>query len=566
MQYLQGRLKVGVVHWRERRPRRRLLHRQQRAQGSWPGCSSPTDTHFGMSQAILPATLTGVFGYGQVSIGVNYATSSAAASTSSPAWAPSACVPPGGRRRVRRGRGFPYVVGACGIYVARRDPRRAGQRFGVGEPQPARPAAHLLRGHLRPRGCVAWVLCARSKSPPASTAAASTCHEDEAEQWRTNAAMSAGHLRGRRARRQHVRRPAVGRAPGRRRLQPVPRPRGPAPPQVAGRSTAARPSRRSRTGAQLTKLVARRARPEWEALAQRASRAAGGAPDPATEPVDPWPPSSAGLTERGGAALRRPRQASLNVRLARGPRVHRPGGEGRRALPLRAPRRPRRTAASSPSPSTCRSGPGTSSSPTRRRAVTQAGDRRVLVLWNRNPYARRSSCSARPPGRPVPAVNPKPVAYDMDSGPRRSAARDAAPGLPRHRYWDTDGLPDQPRGRGDASRARQRHHLLVPGRVAGHARPGGRLVRAAARPRPCVASRRWPPTTCRCRRTLAAGLVVTWRKVTRNVENHQLPDTTQTNYVYRADDPRGPRGPLEPRRQAGRPRSPADPQDPTTPT
>jgi hypothetical protein len=32
----------------------------------------------------------------------------------------------------------------------------------------------------------------------------------------------------------------------------------------------------------------------------------------------------------------------------------------------------------------------------------------------------------------------------------------------------------------------------------------------------------------------ADGLVVTWRKVTRNVENHVLPDTTQTNFVYRA--------------------------------
>ena len=32
----------------------------------------PTDTHFGMSRSILPATLTGVYGYGQASFGVNY--------------------------------------------------------------------------------------------------------------------------------------------------------------------------------------------------------------------------------------------------------------------------------------------------------------------------------------------------------------------------------------------------------------------------------------------------------------------------------------------------------------
>ena len=35
--------------------------------------------------------------------------------------------------------------------------------------------------------------------------------------------------------------------------------------------------------------------------------------------------------------------------------------------------------------------------------------------------------------------------------------------------------------------------------------------------------------------TSANGLVVTWRKVTRNVENHQFPDTSQSNFVYRAE-------------------------------
>ena len=64
--------------------------------------------------------------------------------------------------------------------------------------------------------------------------------------------------------------------------------------------------------------------------------------------------------------------------------------------------------------------------------------------------------------------------------------------------------------------------------------------------------------------TAADGLVVTWRKVTRNVENHQLPDTSQTNYVYRAET-------LEDLEDvASLPsclvvRSWADPQDSTTP-
>ena len=48
--------------------------------------------------------------------------------------------------------------------------------------------------------------------------------------------------------------------------------------------------------------------------------------------------------------------------------------------------------------------------------ITQAGDRRALVLWNRNPYAATFVVQrATSPGGPFQQVNPKPVAYDMDS-------------------------------------------------------------------------------------------------------------------------------------------------------
>ena len=72
MQYLQGRLKVGVIS---------LIVSGGLEGGFFIGNNvpkalawvlDPTDTHFGMSRSILPATLTGVYGYGQASFGVNY--------------------------------------------------------------------------------------------------------------------------------------------------------------------------------------------------------------------------------------------------------------------------------------------------------------------------------------------------------------------------------------------------------------------------------------------------------------------------------------------------------------
>ena len=72
MQYLQGRLKVGVIS---------LIASGGLEGGFFIGTNTPkalawvldpTDTHFGMSRSILPATLTGVYGYGQASFGVDY--------------------------------------------------------------------------------------------------------------------------------------------------------------------------------------------------------------------------------------------------------------------------------------------------------------------------------------------------------------------------------------------------------------------------------------------------------------------------------------------------------------
>ena len=73
---------------------------------------------------------------------------------------------------------------------------------------------------------------------------------------------------------------------------------------------------------------------------------------------------------------------------------------------------------------------------------TQAGDRRALVLWNRNPYAatyivQRSTS----PGGPFQRVNPKPVAYDLEADIDGQPLPAPQPGFLDIGAWDANGLP-----------------------------------------------------------------------------------------------------------------------------
>jgi hypothetical protein len=169
--------------------------------------------------------------------------------------------------------------------------------------------------------------------------------------------------------------------------------------------------------------------------------------------------------------------------------------------------------------------------------TTQAGDRRTLVLWNRNPYAATFVVQrATGPGGPYQQVNPKPVAYDMDAGLDGQPLATPQPGFLDIGAWDADGFPTSHTVEG----------LDVYGPDNGitywyQVASRDTLDRAGAWSTPVAATpiRSLPPMAPDdlqvSSTTSADGLVVTWRKVTRNVENHQLPDISQTNYVYRAE-------------------------------
>ncbi|MGB9376480.1 MAG: hypothetical protein WCB04_03100 [Mycobacteriales bacterium] len=169
--------------------------------------------------------------------------------------------------------------------------------------------------------------------------------------------------------------------------------------------------------------------------------------------------------------------------------------------------------------------------------TAQAGDRRALVLWNRNPYAatfvvQRSTS----PGGPFQQVNPKPVAYDMEHDLDGQPLPAPQPGFLDIGAWDVDGLPTSHPVEGvdvyGPDNGITYWYQVASRDTLDRAGPWSAAIPAApVRTLPPMA-----PDDLQVSPTTAAdGLVVTCRKVTRNVENHQLPDSSQTNYIYRAE-------------------------------
>lgn len=172
---------------------------------------------------------------------------------------------------------------------------------------------------------------------------------------------------------------------------------------------------------------------------------------------------------------------------------------------------------------------------------TQVGDRRVLVLWNRNPYAATYLVERAPaPGGPFLRVNLQPVAYDLDDGIDGTPLPLPQPGFLDVGAWGPDGEPTTHTVEGnliDGPDTGFTYYYRVASRDTLD-RPGGWSAPVAATPQRSLAPMA-PDELQVTPTTDAQGLAVTWRTVTRNVENHQFvhlgtPDVIQTNHVYRA--------------------------------
>ena len=157
-QYLQGRVKIGICGWTGGLGLEGGLfvgHQVPKAK-AWVLYAG--GEHFGIRDALLPDYLTGVYGYGQISFGVNwyifgggveiYAGMGAFMDT--PLGAATATV----------GLALPYVLGSCGLSVH-------GEILGGLVSASAwatlslrGPVPLYFEGSFGLKGCVLWVICA----------------------------------------------------------------------------------------------------------------------------------------------------------------------------------------------------------------------------------------------------------------------------------------------------------------------------------------------------------------------------------------------------------------------
>jgi hypothetical protein len=174
--------------------------------------------------------------------------------------------------------------------------------------------------------------------------------------------------------------------------------------------------------------------------------------------------------------------------------------------------------------------------------TTQAGDRRVLVLWNRNPYAATFAVErATSSGGPYARVNRLPIAYDIDHGLDGLPLTAAQPGFLDIGAWNADGEPTTHDVAGTPISGPDTGitYFYRVASVDELDRQGPWSSPVAASPTRSVAPMA-PDELQVTPDTSATGLVVQWRTVTRNVENHAFVhqgtfDTHQLYRVYRAD-------------------------------
>jgi hypothetical protein len=161
LQYLQGRLKVGVISTIVSGGLEGGLFIGNNVPKALAWVLDPTDTHFGMSRSILPATLTGVFGYGQAAIGFNAYVLGGGVDIYAGAGAFSAPLAAGGPAAPFAGNPLlPYVVGACGVYVHGEILGGLVSASAWANLSLRGPVPTYFEGTFGLRGCVAWVLCA----------------------------------------------------------------------------------------------------------------------------------------------------------------------------------------------------------------------------------------------------------------------------------------------------------------------------------------------------------------------------------------------------------------------
>jgi hypothetical protein len=160
MQYLQGRLTVGVIEPTSSNALEGGFFIGNDVPKELAWVLDPTDTHFGMSRSILPPMLTGVYGYGQKSISVSFWVIGGGVDMFIGAGAFSAPIAGGSAASFAGNPSLPYVVGACGIHVHGEILGGLVSASAWANLSLRGPVPTYFEGTFGLQGCVAWVLCA----------------------------------------------------------------------------------------------------------------------------------------------------------------------------------------------------------------------------------------------------------------------------------------------------------------------------------------------------------------------------------------------------------------------
>ena len=169
--------------------------------------------------------------------------------------------------------------------------------------------------------------------------------------------------------------------------------------------------------------------------------------------------------------------------------------------------------------------------------AAEGGDRQVLVTWNRNVYAtgydvQRSTI----PAGFYQLASEEPSIYDVTKDVHGEDLPSPRPGFLDWQRWDDDGLPISHMEAGlpvDGPRNGVTYHYRVASRdILGRRGAWSAPVWATpVRSTPPLA-----PTGFRIdENAVPTGLALSWKKVTRDVNKHQIQDATQTYRIYRAE-------------------------------
>lgn len=159
--HMQGNIRVSVAGWVGKGAMEGGFFVGHNTPKALAWVLQPSSPHFGISPAILPDTLTGVFGYGQIAIGFNaylfgggveiYAGAGAFTVTPS-GYSSEWTAPPGAV--------LPYVVGSCGVHLHGEILGGLVSASGWADLDLRGPVPVYYEGQLGLEGCVLWVLCA----------------------------------------------------------------------------------------------------------------------------------------------------------------------------------------------------------------------------------------------------------------------------------------------------------------------------------------------------------------------------------------------------------------------